>query len=90
MTVAAIDAELAGVMLVTEGHGLLDRDERLRHVRGSIDQIETVSGSCDHEERPEDADPRNRVRAAVKYLSHDAAHNTVRDRSRKMTESELE
>ena len=70
VTIAAVDAELARVMAMTERHGLLARDAGLRDVGGPIDQLETVACSRDHEERPEDADPRNRVRAAVKYLRH--------------------
>ena len=77
-------------MTVTERHRLLVRDPSLRDVGRTVHERETIPSDRDHEERPEDADPRNRVRAAVKYLRHDAAHNTGRAQSRKMTESELE
>ena len=77
-------------MTMTEWYGLLMRDSRLRDVGRAVHERESISGNRDHEERPEDADPRDRVRAAVKYLRHDAAHNTCRAQSRKITESELE
>jgi hypothetical protein len=73
VTVATINAELAGVMTMTEWHGLLTRDEGLGNVGRPIDQIESIAGSGDHEERSEDTDPRNRVRAAVKDLGHERA-----------------
>ena len=52
MAVAAVDAVIADVMLMAEGHGLLDRGKRGR-IRAGIDAVDDRRRN----ERGEDAEP---------------------------------
>ena len=70
VAVAAIDAVAGDVAFVAELDRLLARDVDLRHPRRSIDLIGEVEKAGDEEERAENADPCNRVRAAMKNLRH--------------------
>ena len=70
VAIAAIDAVTRDVALVAELDGLFARDVDLRHPRRSIDLINEVEKSADEEDCTEDADPCNRVRAAMKNLRH--------------------
>ena len=68
VAVAAVDAQLAGVMAVAERHRLLARDAGARDVRRAIDQRQPPRQGRDDEQRAEDAQPRERVGARVKNL----------------------
>src|SRR5262249_40417863 len=68
VAVAAVDAVARDVPLVAELDRLLARGARLRHPRRSIHFVEESEERCDEEDTAEDADPRNRIRAAMKDL----------------------
>ena len=52
VAVAAVDAELAGVVLVAERHRLLARDARLRDIRGAVDERQPQSAGDDENTAP--------------------------------------
>jgi hypothetical protein len=68
VTVAAVDAVARDVPLVAELNRLLARHVDFGDPWRAIDLIDEVKKTADEEERAEDADPCNRVRAAVKNL----------------------
>src|SRR5262249_46473147 len=70
VAVAAVDAQLAGVVLVTELYRLLARDALLRDVARAVDERQEPQAPGDEEQRAEDADPRQRVGAAMEGLRH--------------------
>jgi len=70
VTVAAVDAELGDVVLVTERHGLLDDDARPGHVRRALKGAEQPHDRAGDENRAEDADLRDRIGAGMKDLRH--------------------
>ena len=70
MTVTAIDAVVAHVVLVAELDGLLARDVLVRQIR-SAGQAYHAPESQGCEQRPKkDTEPRDEIRTAVKNLSH--------------------
>src|SRR5262249_29760148 len=90
VTVTAVDAELARVVLVAELHRLLARDALLRHVAGAVDQGTEPEQTRDDEERAEDAHPRQRVGAAVEGLRHGLLRTPARVyRGRPRTQGEV-
>ena len=70
VAVAAVDAVAGDVALVAELNRLLARDVRLGHPGRAVDLGEEAEQAGDEEDRAEDADPSNRVRAAMKDLRH--------------------
>ena len=70
VAVATIDAVAGDVALVAELNRLLARDARLGDPRRSVHGVEEPAERGDEEDRAEDADPSNRVGAAVKDLRH--------------------
>ena len=76
MAVAAVDAVAGDVALVAELNRLLARDVRLGDPGRAVDFGEEPEQAGDEEHRAEDADPRDRVGAAVKDLRH---RSTSRD-----------
>src|SRR4051812_23794562 len=79
VAVAAVDAVAGDVPLVTELDRLLARDVRLGDPRRAIDFAEQPAQAGDEEHRPEDADPSNRVGAAMKDLRHRLIRGGTRD-----------
>ena len=70
MTVPAVDAIVAHVVLVAELDGLLARDVLVRQIR-SAGQAYHAPESQGCEQRPKkDTEPRDEIRTAVKNLSH--------------------
>ena len=71
VAVAAVDAVAGDVALVAELDRLFARDVDVGHPRATgLTSREDQQQSADEENRAEDADPRNRVRAAVEDLRH--------------------
>ena len=70
VTVATIDAVVAGVMFVTELNGLFARKVRLSVVRRPVEFEQQPNGDCDKEDSAEDAYLGNEVRASMKDLAH--------------------
>src|SRR5262249_30588531 len=70
VAVAAVDAVTADVALVAELNRLLPRNLRAGNPRRSRDRGGEEQQPDDDEERPEETDPRKRVRARVKDLRH--------------------
>lgn len=70
VAVAAVDSIIARVMLVAELNRLLARKERLRVVRRSIEFKQQPYDQSDEEYSAKDADPGNKIRAALKNLPH--------------------
>src|SRR5439155_10533841 len=70
VAVAAVDAVAGDVALVAELNRLLARDARFGDPRRSVHGVEEPEEGGDEENRAEDADPSNRVGAAVKDLWH--------------------
>src|SRR5258708_31328249 len=70
MTVTAIDAVVAHVVLVAELDGLLARDVLVRQIT-SAGQAHHTPESQGCEQRPKkDTEPRDEIRTAVKNLGH--------------------
>ncbi len=76
VAVAAIDSIIGYVMLVAKGYGLNARYSHFSDVRGFIDGRQCGNDSDSQCNASEDSDPRNRVRAAMKYLRHRLALKT--------------
>jgi hypothetical protein len=72
VAIAAIDAELAGVVLVAELDRLLHGDVGTRVVVGPHQHDQQPQETACEKHRAEDRHARERVRAAVKNLRHDA------------------
>jgi hypothetical protein len=70
MTVAAIDAVVAHVVLVAKLQRLRPGDLSFRDVRRAIDRGQRGHDPGKNNDAAEDADPGERIRAGVKYLSH--------------------
>ena len=75
MAVAAVDAVAGDVALVAELDRLLARDAGLGDPGRAIDLGEEAEQAGDEEDRAEDADASNRVRAAMKDLRHRSARD---------------
>src|SRR5215210_578295 len=71
MAVAAVDPEARHVMLMAERHGLLEDHTLPRGVWRPEERRERPSEESQEEDRPEDADLGDRVRAAVEDLHAD-------------------
>jgi hypothetical protein len=70
VAIAAIDPESFDVMFVAERNRLSARDISLCDVRGAVDLEDEPPESRNEKQEPEDADPSNRVGAAMKDLRH--------------------
>jgi hypothetical protein len=70
VTIAAVDAFIADVMLVAELNRLLAREVGLRVVGGPSELRHKPERYADEEYRAEDTQPGNDVCAAMKYLAH--------------------
>src|SRR5262249_54788364 len=70
MAVAAVDAVAGDVPLVAELNRLFARDVRFGDPGRAVDFAEQPEETGDEEHRTEDADPSNRVGAAMKDLRH--------------------
>lgn len=70
VTIAAVQAQLAYVMFVTEGNRLCSFVLHLGDVWREIDRIRHISRDNDQKNRAVDTDARDGVRAAMKDLSH--------------------
>ena len=70
VTVTAVEALAADVVLMTERDGLDPGGVRLRDVRGAAHDVEQPPQPRHDEHRAEDAHARDRVRAAVEDLRH--------------------
>ena len=80
VAIAAVDAVIADMMLMTEWDWLDTGDADLGHVRRFIDRGQTRYEPDEEEDSSKNTDFRNRVGAGVKYLGH-SGH-----RGRKLTE----
>src|SRR6266568_8096963 len=70
VTVTAVDAVIANVMLVAELHGLLPVDVLLRHVRRACHREDRDKRQPDQKKSREDTESGNEVRASMKNLRH--------------------
>jgi hypothetical protein len=70
VTVAAVYAIIADVMFVAELNGLLAWKKGLGVVGGSVEFEQQPDDQPNKEERAEDGDFRNEVRASIKDLPH--------------------
>lgn len=70
MTVAAIDGIIADVVLVAELNGLLTREVSLSVVRGPVEYEQKPDDYSNEEDRSEDGNLRDEVRASIKDLAH--------------------
>jgi hypothetical protein len=70
MTVTAIETIITYVMFVGELDRLLSRHERTRHIRGSVYLGCSPKDRPNQKEWPENAEPGERVSAAVEDLRH--------------------
>src|SRR5712692_1010266 len=70
MTVTAVDAQPADVMLVAERHRLLDGNLRARGVRGRIQLRPRQDQEGDDEDSAKNAQTRKSIRAVVENLGH--------------------
>ena len=76
VAVPAVDAVAGDVPFVAELDRLLARDARAGDPRRAIDLLEQAEQAGDEEDRAEDADPSNRVGAAVEDLRHRSRRRT--------------
>ena len=76
MAVAAVDAVACDVAFVAELNRLFARDPRLGHPRGAVHFGEQAEEGGDEEHGAEDADPGNRVGAAMEDLRHRSVRRT--------------
>ena len=81
VAIAAVNPDVADMMGVAEGHGLLAGDTGLGRPGGAAPGAEKPQQKTEDEHRPEDAYLRERVRAAMKNLGHTgrSATSGVRD-----------
>src|SRR6266849_716486 len=70
MTVAAVDAVVADMMLVAELHRLLTGNVLPRHVGRARHREDRYERQSDQKERRKDTESRNEIRAAMKNLGH--------------------
>ena len=77
VAVTAVDTDTRHMMLVAERHRLHAHHARLREVWGPDDGTDHRCQSRDDKHRAEDADSRQRVRAAVKNLGHTGKSDPV-------------
>ena len=70
MTVAAVDAVVARVMLVAELHGLLAKDILSGKVRRTGERQYPGESNPRQENRGKQTESRDEIRAAVKNLGH--------------------
>jgi len=77
VAVPAINTNSRDVMLMAERHRLRANDSRFRKVGRTNKHAGYGHKSGDDENRAEDAHPRQRIRTAMKYLSHDDTSATL-------------
>src|ERR1700685_4619422 len=70
VAVAAIDSQLARMVPMAERDGLLPLDILLRVPRRHRDRIQRVAERAKDDHRAINGQPRDEVRAAMKYLWH--------------------
>src|SRR5712692_7665926 len=70
MTVTAVDAVVADVMLVAELHRLLTRNILPRHVGRARHREHGYKRHSDQKERRKHTESRDKIRAAMKNLGH--------------------
>src|SRR5262245_50918723 len=70
MAVAAIDAEMADVMVVAEGNGLRDDFIAACRIRGANQDGQRPERDADEDRAAENGDASECVRTAVKDLGH--------------------
>jgi hypothetical protein len=70
MTVAAVDAVIADVMLVAELHRLLTRHVLPRHVGRTRHCEDSDKRHSDQKKRRKHTESRDEIRTAMKNLSH--------------------
>src|SRR5437667_2945823 len=70
MTVAAVDAVIAHVMLVAELHRLFPRHVLPRHIGRTGHRDDRDKRNSDQEERRKHTEARDEVRTAMKNLGH--------------------
>src|SRR5260370_22985945 len=70
MTVAAVDAVIADVMLVAELHRLLTGNVLPRHVRRTRHREDGYERHSDQKERRKHTEPGDEIRTAMKNLGH--------------------
>lgn len=70
VTVAAVNAIISDMMFVAELNRLLAWEISLRVVRGPVELEQQPDNQSDEEDRAEDGDLRDEVRASIKDLTH--------------------
>ena len=70
MAIAAIQSEFTNVVLVAKRYRLRPGNIHFRDIGRLVDDVHCVSQYCNQDHCAIDAYARNRIRAAMKYLSH--------------------